>query len=210
MSCCVAACFQFNRNITESRRRQFTSSYSKNPLRINVWWLALKLTASRSTSTVFCPKIFWSVIRNAFRDCVSNWKCWNSARAKNGSEDPATHGPYMERHHMLPTANHQKLLWMREMQLVSGGWFNRGSQHPKPTRNVLWWMAWAKKCSALWIKSVEIRTRRVSRVLASAFYIGARFKNSPGRQACTWIGQQWIFVKYIIAGIRPLCQRQQL
>ena len=97
MSCCVAACFQFNRNITESRRRQFTSSYSKNPLRINVWWLALKLTASRSTSTVFCPKIFWSVIRNAFRDCVSNWKCWNSARAKNGSEDPATHGPYMVR-----------------------------------------------------------------------------------------------------------------
>ena len=45
-------------------------------------------------------------------------------------------------------------------------------------------MAWAKKCSVLWIKSVEIRTRRVSRVLASAFYIGGRFKKKPaGRHA---------------------------
>ena len=34
------------------------------------------LIASRSTSTVFCPKIFWFVIRNAFRNRVSNWKCW--------------------------------------------------------------------------------------------------------------------------------------
>ena len=66
-----------NRNIMEPGR-QFTRSCCKKLPRITVWWLASKVIASRSTSTVFCPKIFWVVIRNAFRNCVSNWKFWKS------------------------------------------------------------------------------------------------------------------------------------
>ena len=78
ISSCMCSLW-LNRNITGAGR-QFTRCCCKKLLRITVWWLASKVIASRSTSTVFCPKIFWVVIRNAFRNCVSNWKFWKYAR----------------------------------------------------------------------------------------------------------------------------------
>ena len=69
---------------------------------------------------------------------------------KNGFEDPATHGPYMVLHHMpptpsCPTANHQIMMWMLVITINR----YKATQHPKPTRNVMW-KAWGGKSSALW------------------------------------------------------------
>ena len=110
MSSCMCSLW-LNRNIMEPGR-QFTRSCCKKLPRITVWWLASKVIASRSTSTVFCPKIFgsWSgtpfVIvfpTENFGSLLTGFDLllWQ----KNGSEDPATHGPYMVPHHMLPTSS---------------------------------------------------------------------------------------------------------
>ena len=122
-------------------------------------------------STFFCPKIFCCLIRNAFWNCVSNWKCWKvwlaakktvlkiaQLTARIWSQTTC-----FQRANVY-SANHQIVMWMlvKQMQkLCHKSWFHRVNQHRKPTLNVMW-MAWGQKkalhCGEK-LKSVEIRTR---------------------------------------------------
>ena len=200
---------------------QFTRSCCKNSLGITVWWLASKVIASRSTSTVFCLKILWVGIRNAFRNCVSNWKfsksthwVWLAVAKKrfrrSGNSRPVYGAtPYASNTAVSnsQSSNHDvDVGFIQLIDIHDKSRFHRARQHPKPTPNVMW-MAWGQKkvrrrcVVGEKLKSVEIRTRCC--FLPSS----ARFKNSPGGQTHTWIGQ-WIFVKYIIAGICSLCWMQ--
>ena len=108
---------------------------------------------------------------------------------KNGSEDWATHGPYMARDHMLPTrwcptADHQIMMrildqhphhcWWNNQNVCDKSWFHRATQHRKPTLNVMW-KAWGQKR----LSDGERSWNLLKYALAEAFYRAARFKNSP-------------------------------